>query len=110
MVERNDERRPRYVISIAADILGVKTYTLRYYERVGIIKPRRSQGNIRLYSESDLELLRKVRNLTDELGVNIAGVEVILSMLTRIKSLQIKNEELENELVRLKGRKDDETG
>ena len=110
MVEINDERRPRYVISIAADILGVKTYTLRYYERVGIIKPGRSQGNIRLYSESDLELLRKVRNLTDELGVNIAGVEVILSMLTRIKSLQIKNEELENELVRLKGRKDNETG
>ena len=110
MVEINDEGRPRYVISIAADILGVKTYTLRYYERVGIIKPGRSQGNIRLYSESDLELLRKVRNLTDELGVNIAGVEVILSMLTRIKSLQIKNEELENELVRLKGRKDDETG
>ncbi|MBG7616777.1 MAG: MerR family transcriptional regulator, partial [Chloroflexi bacterium] len=98
------------VISIAADILGVKTYTLRYYERVGIIKPGRSQGNIRLYSESDLELLRKVRNLTDELGVNIAGVEVILSMLTRIKSLQIKNEELENELVRLKGRKDNEAG
>lgn len=110
MVEINDEGRPRYVISIAADILGVKTYTLRYYERVGIIKPRRSQGNIRLYSESDLELLRKVRNLTDELGVNIAGVEVILSMLTRIKSLQIKNEELENELALLKECKDDETG
>ena len=110
MVEINDEGRPRYVISIAADILGVKTYTLRYYERVGIIKPGRSQGNIRLYSESDLELLRKVRNLTDELGVNIAGVEVILSMLTRIKSLQIKNEELENELVLLKECKDDETG
>jgi MerR family transcriptional regulator/heat shock protein HspR len=110
MVEINDEGRPRYVISIAADILGVKTYTLRYYERVGIIKPRRSQGNIRLYSERDLELLRKVRNLTDELGVNIAGVEVILSMLTRIKTLQIKNEELENELALLKERKDDETG
>ncbi len=110
MVEMNDEKRPRYVISIAADILGVKTYTLRYYERVGIIKPKRSQGNIRLYSERDLELLRKVRNLTDDLGVNIAGVEVILNILTRIKTLQEKNEELEKELARLQERKENETG
>ncbi len=110
MVEMNDERRPRYVISIAADILGVKTYTLRYYERVGIIKPKRSQGNIRLYSESDLELLRKVRNLTDELGVNIAGVEVILNILVRMKALQARNEGLEKELARLKEREENETG
>jgi len=97
-----NEDSPRYVISIAAEILGVKNYTLRYYERIGIIKPRRSSGNIRLYSESDINLLRKVRTLIDELGVNMAGVEVILNMLRRMQSLQKEKERLEKEVTRLK--------
>lgn len=97
-----DRNRPRYVISIAAEMLGTKTYTLRYYERVGIVQPRRSQGNIRLYSENDIVLLKKVRTLIDELGVNMAGVEVILNMLRQIQNLQDKNEELENEIAELR--------
>jgi len=97
-----NENEPRYVISIASEMLGIKTYTLRYYERIGIIKPRRSPGNIRLYSENDINLLRKVRTLIDELGVNMAGVEVILNILQRMQSLQEEREKLQKEVTRLK--------
>jgi MerR family transcriptional regulator/heat shock protein HspR len=97
--------RPRYVIHIAADLIGVKTHTLRYYERSGLVKPQRSPGNIRLYSESDIEILRRVRSLMDELGVNMAGVEVITNMLERMNDLMRENEKLRNEILRLqKGR------
>ena len=97
--------RPRYVIHIAADLIGVKTHTLRYYERSGLVKPQRSPGNIRLYSESDIEILRCVRSLMDELGVNMAGVEVITNMLERMNDLMRENEKLRNEILRLqKGR------
>ena len=98
----DDETRPRYVISIAAEILGVRTYTLRYYEKVGIIKPSRSRGNIRLYSDEDIALLRRIRHLIDDLGVNMAGIEVILNMLERMVELNETNEQLRQELQRLK--------
>lgn len=98
----DDEVRPCYVISVAAEMLGVKTYTLRYYERVGIIRPSRSPGNIRLYSESDIALLRRVRTLIEDLGINMAGVEVILNTLQRMSELQRTNEELRAELTRLR--------
>ena len=96
------DRKPRYVISIAADILGTRTYTLRYYERVGIIKPSRSRGNIRLYSDMDIALLRRVMTLMDDLGVNLAGVEVIMRMSQQIAQLQKTNDELETELEKLR--------
>ncbi len=89
---------PRYVISIAARMVGVPTYTLRYYEKVGIIEPRRSRGNIRLYSDADIARCRRVRNLMDDLGVNLAGVEVILRMMQRVIELQARLEEVEAEL------------
>ena len=98
-----DETEPRYVISVAARILGVKTYTLRYYERIGIIEPSRSQGNLRLYSEKDIAQLRRVKTLMDDLGVNLAGVEVILHMAQRMSELQRQMEELEAELKKLRG-------
>ena len=79
---------PCYVISVAARMVGVPTHTLRYYERVGIIEPTRSPGNIRLYSDSDIALLRRVRTLMDDLGVNLAGVSIILRMSQRIIELQ----------------------
>ena len=92
----NDE--PRYVISIAARILGIQSHTLRYYERIGIIEPSRSPGNIRLYSERDIAQLRRVKTLMDDLGINSAGVEVILRMSRRMTELQHRVEELEAEL------------
>lgn len=84
---------PCYVISVAARMVGVPTYTLRYYERVGIIEPTRSPGNIRLYSDEDVALLRRVRMLMDDLGVNLAGVSIILRMSQRIVELQSRLEE-----------------
>ncbi len=96
------DTKPRYVISVAAEMLGAQTYTLRYYEKVGIIKPARSRGNIRLYSDMDITLLRRVRTLMEDLGVNLAGVEVILRMSQQIAQLQRATDELEVELARLR--------
>jgi MerR family transcriptional regulator/heat shock protein HspR len=96
------DAKPRYVISVAAEMLGTQTYTLRYYEKVGIIKPARSRGNIRLYSDIDLALLRRVMTLMEDLGVNLAGVEVILRMSQQIAQLQRANDNLEAELARLR--------
>jgi MerR family transcriptional regulator/heat shock protein HspR len=98
-----NNNEPRYVISVAARMVGVQVHTLRYYERVGIIEPSRSQGNIRLYSERDVALLRHMKNLIDDLGVNLAGVEVVLRMSQRMLELQNRVEELEAELKRSKG-------
>jgi MerR family transcriptional regulator/heat shock protein HspR len=103
------DMQPRYVISIAAEMLGTQTYTLRYYEKIGVVNPARSKGNIRLYSDLDLEVIKRVMTLMDELGVNLAGVEVILRMSHQIAQLQKNNEELENEILRLR-RERNETG
>ena len=92
-----EEIEPKYVISVAARIVGVQTHTLRYYERIGIITPSRSQGNIRLYSERDLAQIRRVKSLMDDLGINLAGIEVILRMAQRITELQHRIEELESQ-------------
>jgi len=99
-----DDTEPRYVISIAARILGIQTHTLRYYERIGVIEPSRSQGNTRLYSERDIVRLRQVKTVMDDLGVNLAGVEVILRMSQHITELQRRVEELESRLERFGGR------
>ena len=96
---------PRYVISVAAKMVGVRVHTLRYYEKIGILEPSRSQGNIRLYSERDVTLLRRVKSLMDDLGINLAAAEVVLNMSKRIVELQNQVEQLESELseVRKKG-------
>jgi len=98
-----DNTEPRYVISVAAKILGIQTHTLRYYERIGIIEPYRSQGNIRLYSERDMVLLRRVKTLADDMGINLAGVEVVLRMMQQMNELQDELEKLESEVKRLGG-------
>ena len=97
-----DDNEPRYVISIAARMVGVQSYTLRYYERVGIIEPSRSRGNIRLYSERDIAYLRRIKTLMDDMGVNLAGVEVILRIMQQMRELQSQVQELESELDKLK--------
>ena len=99
----NIDDDPRYVISVAARMVGVQTYTLRYYERIGIIEPSRSEGNIRLYSEKDITLLHRVKTLMDDLGVNLAGVEVILRMAQNMAELQRQVETLDSELRKLGG-------
>ena len=97
-----DNEEPRYVISIAARMLGVQTHTLRYYEKIGIMEPSRSRGNIRLYSDSDIARLRRVKALMEDLGVNLAGVEVILRMAERMTELQHQINGLESELKKLR--------
>ena len=86
---RFDNNEPCYVISIAARMLGVNAQTLRYYEKVGIIEPSRTKGNIRLYSGSDIERLRYIKTLRDDLGINLAGVEVILRMSDQILKMTL---------------------
>jgi len=98
----NIDNEPRYVISIAARMVGVQTYTLRYYEKIGIIEPSRSQGRLRLYSDRDIARLRRVKTLMDDLGVNLAGVEVVLRMAQHMTELQRRVEELESEIERLR--------
>ena len=98
-----DDTEPRYVISIAAKMLDVQVHTLRYYERVGVVEPSRSKGNIRLYSERDIRLLHRVKTLMDDLGVNLAGIEVVLRMSQHINELQNQLKALEEEVNRLRG-------
>ena len=98
------DREPRYVISVAARMLGVRTYTLRYYEKIGIIEPSRSEGNIRLYSDKDITELKQMMGLMEDLGINIAGAEVILRMARHITELQEQIKTLESEVKRLRSK------
>lgn len=83
-----------FVISVAARIIGVHEQTLRYYERAGLLTPARSRGRIRLYSTHDLERVRYIRRLVDDLGVNLAGVDVIMRLTDRIRALEGEIERL----------------
>jgi MerR family transcriptional regulator/heat shock protein HspR len=96
------DSEPRYVISIAARIVGIETHTLRYYERLGLVQPYRSEGNIRYYSESDIEQLRHVKTLMNDLGVNPAGAEVVVHMAKKMAEMQQQIDELSSELQQLK--------
>jgi MerR family transcriptional regulator/heat shock protein HspR len=97
------DTEPRYVISVAARMLDMQTYTLRYYEKVGIIEPHRSRGNIRLYSDRDIAMLQRVKRLVDDMGVNLPGVEVILRMIQRMGELQNQLEQAQKELKKQRG-------
>jgi MerR family transcriptional regulator/heat shock protein HspR len=97
------DTEPRYVISVAARMLDVQTHTLRYYERVGIIEPHRSRGNIRLYSDRDIAILQRVKSLVDDMGINLPGVEVILRMMQHIDQLQNELENAQQELKNMRG-------
>lgn len=83
-----EDDEPMYVISIAARLVGMHQQTLRYYERAGLIEPKRTGGNIRMYSNTDIQRIRQAQRLVDELGVNLAGVDIILRMSEQIRALQ----------------------
>jgi len=91
---------PVYIISIAAKLVGVHPQTLRTYERLGFVRPRRTGRGQRLYCEADLERVRQIRRLTEEMGVNLAGVEIILKLLERVEQLQQQVERLMEEVER----------
>lgn len=93
---------PRYVISVAARIVGIETHTLRYYERIGLVQPYRSKGKIRYYSEVDIEHLRHIKTLMCDLGINLAGVEVVIRMAERMAEMQRRIQEMEFEIEQLR--------
>ena len=100
--------QPMYVISVAAEMVNLHPQTLRHYENLGLVMPHRSQGNVRLYSPTDIDRLRQINRLTTELGVNLAGVQIILDMRERLENLQLEIEtiraELQAEISRLRKR------
>jgi len=104
MDQNPDHDEPCYIISVAAKLVDLHPQTLRRYEEIGLIKPARASGR-RLYSPRDLERLRQINRLVHDLGVNLAGVEVILNMSKRIEYLQREMDrmqaEFEAEIARL---------
>jgi MerR family transcriptional regulator/heat shock protein HspR len=95
---RHSTEEPVYYISVAARLIAAHPQTLRMYERVGLICPKRTPQGLRLYSEHDIEKLRQIQRLTQELGVNLAGVDIILKLLDQIAELQARAERLQRDL------------
>ena len=93
MARTKKKARTGYMISAVANLYKIHPQTLRLYERVGLLKPSRSQGNTRLYTDEDLERLEVILTLTREMGVNLAGIEVILNMRERMGEMQKQMED-----------------
>jgi MerR family transcriptional regulator, heat shock protein HspR len=93
-----DEQHPRYMISVAAELVGMHPQTLRIYEAKGLVRPRRTPGNTRLYSEADLERLRLIHRLTTQLGLNLAGVETVLRLEDELKKMRARFDRMEREM------------
>lgn len=87
-----------YMISVVAKSYGIHPQTLRLYEREGLLKPSRTEGNTRLYSEDDLRQLEVILNLTRDLGVNLAGVEIVLNMRRKMEQMQAEMNEFVTEV------------
>jgi MerR family transcriptional regulator/heat shock protein HspR len=94
------DNRPRYMISVAADLVGMHPQTLRIYESKGLIRPQRTKGNTRLYSEADLERLRLIQQLTNEVGLNLAGVEQVLELQDEVERMRSLLDRMEREMRR----------
>jgi MerR family transcriptional regulator/heat shock protein HspR len=103
MVRRNDGQARRddravYIISVAAELAGVHPQTLRFYERKGLLSPKRTAGNTRRYSDRDIERLQEIQDLTQSRGVNLAGAKLIIEMQAELESLRRQMDELERRL------------
>ena len=94
---RNADHHPRYMISVAAELVGMHPQTLRMYEAKGLVRPKRTPGNTRLYSDADLDRLRLIQRLTNELGLNLAGVETVLKLQDEVQRLRARMLRLERE-------------
>jgi MerR family transcriptional regulator/heat shock protein HspR len=92
--------RPRYMISVAAEIVGMHPQTLRMYENKGLVRPKRTPGGTRLYSERDLERLRVIQQLTTQLGLNLAGVEHVLRLQDEVQRMRDRLDRMEREMRR----------
>lgn len=89
-----DRSKPLYMIGVVADMLKVHPQTLRFYEKKGLVRPSRTEGQTRMYSEEDVEDIARLLRLTRDLGVNLAGVEIILKMRRRMTDMQRQIEDL----------------
>ncbi len=94
----DEEQQPCYVISVAARMVGLHAQSLRHYERVGLVRPSRSQGRQRLYSQMDVARVRYIQRLIQDLGVNLAGVEVIIRLNEHIRHMDAEMDRLRAEL------------
>ena len=103
MNPRERDIEPCFVISIAARMVGVHAQTLRYYERAGMVDPRRTSGNQRLYSTRDVTRLRQIKTLVDDLGVNLAGVEIILRLTEQMAQMENKMQVMQQKIKELSG-------
>jgi len=92
--------RPRYMISVAADLVGMHPQTLRIYESKGLIRPKRTAGNTRLYSEADIARLRLIQQLTNDLGLNLAGVEQVMQLQDEVERMRRTLDRMEREMRR----------
>ena len=92
------DNRPRYMISVAAELVGMHPQTLRIYENKGLVHPGRTAGNTRLYSEADLERLKLIQRLTNELGLNLAGVEHVLRLQDELIRMRRRLDRMEREM------------
>lgn len=90
--------RPRYMISIAAELVGMHPQTLRIYEQKGLVQPGRTAGNTRLYSDADVERLRLIQRLTTEIGLNLAGVERVLRLEDELQRMRRRLDRMEQEM------------
>ena len=90
--------RPRYMISVAADLVGMHPQTLRIYENKGLVRPGRTPGGTRLYSERDLDRLRLIQRLTTELGLNLAGVARVISLEDELAQMRARVDRLQGEM------------
>jgi MerR family transcriptional regulator/heat shock protein HspR len=90
--------RPRYMISVAAELVGMHPQTLRIYESKGLVRPKRTPGNTRLYSDADLERLRLIQRLTGQLGLNLAGVETVLRLEDELAKMQKRLDRMERDM------------
>ena len=103
--DQNDQART-FLISVAAELAGMHAQTLRTYDRLGLVSPERSAGGGRRYSERDVELLREIQRLSQDEGVNLAGIKRIIDLTNQVQALQSRVTELVEELSRSKPRRD----
>lgn len=100
-MSKSDEART-FLISVAAELAGMHAQTLRTYDRLGLVTPRRTTGGGRRYSERDVELLREVQRLSQDEGVNLAGIKRIIELTNQVEALQSRLRELTDEVERLR--------
>jgi MerR family transcriptional regulator, heat shock protein HspR len=100
--KRNHDEARTFLISVAAELAGMHAQTLRTYDRLGLVRPQRSSGGGRRYSQHDVELLREVQRLSQDEGVNLAGIKRIIELTNQVEALRSRMREMADELDRLR--------